>query len=272
MSGLTRNTIDKFYTCDTTVNICSVLLQQHLFIDPKNDIIIEPSAGAGAFIPAIKSLSQNYIFYDTHPEHCEIHTMDYLETQPPTGYSQCHVIGNPPFGRQSSIAIKFIKKSCMYCDTISFILPKSFRKISNERHFPGEFHKICDYELPQNSFTLNSTTFNVPCVFQIWERRHFPRYIQPKQPPYLYKFVKKTQTPDISFRRVGVYAGRISRSHKCSEQSHYFIKFDFTLSDELYDELKKIEFESSENTVGPKSISKQELIVKYNSFTHQNIQ
>ena len=39
-------------------------------------------------------------------------------------FNKIHIIGNPPFGRQSSLAIKFIKKSVEYCDSISFILPK----------------------------------------------------------------------------------------------------------------------------------------------------
>ena len=51
-------------------------------------------------------------------------------------YKNIHIIGNPPFGRQSSLAIKFIKKSCEFCDTLSFILPKSFKKESLKKHFP----------------------------------------------------------------------------------------------------------------------------------------
>ena len=46
--------------------------------------------------------------------------------------SNLHFIGNPPFGRQSSLAKKFIKHICS-CDktkTIAFILPKSFKKDS----------------------------------------------------------------------------------------------------------------------------------------------
>ena len=50
-------------------------------------------------------------------------------------FSKMHIIGNPPFGRQSSLAIKFIKKSCEFCDSISFILPKSFKKDSLKKHF-----------------------------------------------------------------------------------------------------------------------------------------
>ena len=51
-------------------------------------------------------------------------------------FKKIHIIGNPPFGRQSSLAIKFIKKSAEFCDSISFILPKSFKKDSLKKHFP----------------------------------------------------------------------------------------------------------------------------------------
>ena len=49
-----------------------------------------------------------------------------------------------------------------------------------------------------------------------------------------------------------------------SEQSHYFIKFDEKISDELYSQLSTIQFDCKNNTVGPKSISKQELIKEIN--------
>jgi hypothetical protein len=77
-------------------------------------------------------------------------------------------------------------------------------------------------------------------------------------------FVKKTDNPDISFRRVGGTAGTIdtNTTDKCV-QSHYFIKF--TNNKPLKDNLKKLEgiqFETN-NTVGPKSISKPELIKEF---------
>jgi hypothetical protein len=75
IKGLSRNTIDKFYTKDTIVKFCL-----NLFINNINndDLIIEPSAGNGAFIMDIKSLTSNYLFYDLEPEHNEIIKQDYL--------------------------------------------------------------------------------------------------------------------------------------------------------------------------------------------------
>ena len=86
--------------------------------------------------------------------------------------------------------------------------------------------------------------------------------------PINYRFVKKEQEHDISFRRVGFRAGEISRNteDKCI-QSHYFIKFDTELTDELLEKLYNIEYPCKDNTVGPKSISKQELIKEFNIYT-----
>ena len=268
--GLTRNTIDKYYTKPTIVDKCINLAIEHLKII-NEDFIIEPSAGNGSFINEIKNITSNYIFYDLEPEHSEIIKQDYLLFDYPTNiqnnYNKIHVIGNPPFGRQSSLAIQFIKKSCQFCDSISFILPKSFKKESMQKSFPINYHLIVQYDIPDNSFLVDNKEHNVPCVFQIWEKKDFNRIIPPKLTPSNYSFVKKNEEPDFAFRRVGVNAGHISKDVlDKSEQSHYFIKFDEKISDELYSQLSTIPFDCKNNTVGPKSISKQELIKEINVF------
>ena len=135
--GLKRNTIDKYYTKDTIVESCLNSIKNYINIT-NDDLIIEPSAGNGSFIAGIKSLSNNFIFYDLEPENKEIIKQDYLlfDYKDLTNkFNNIHIIGNPPFGRQSSLAIKFIKKSCEFCDSISFILPKSFKKDSLKKNF-----------------------------------------------------------------------------------------------------------------------------------------
>ena len=264
-TGLNRKTIDKFYTRPNVVNDCIDKITTYININ-NEDLCIEPSAGNGSFIDGIKTLSDNYKFYDLKPENEEIIEQDYLELNiTPLIDGKIHVIGNPPFGRQSSYAIKFIKKSCEFCDTISFILPKSFRKDSMKKHFPLNFHLIYEYELPENSFMIDETEYNVPCVFQIWIKKNKNRKVPELLTPNNYSFVKKDEDHDISFRRVGVYAGNIDKvTETKSTQSHYFIKFDVELTDELFKKLSKVKFNSKNDTCGPKSISKQELIKEYN--------
>jgi hypothetical protein len=264
--GLKRNTIDKYYTNDSAVNYCFDLIKKNIDIDYNNDIIIEPSAGNGAFINEIKKSSKNNLFIDLEPENSEIIKQDYLDLDIPfkSNYRKIHVIGNPPFGRQSSMAINFIKKSAEFCDSISFILPKSFKKESLKAHFPLSFHLIVETELPYNSFLVEGKEYDVPCVFQIWEKKTEQRIKKEKLNPVNFKFVNKSEPHDISFRRVGVYAGKIdTETTDKSIQSHYFIKFTKKINKETIDSLINIIFDT-DNTVGPKSISKQELIEKFN--------
>jgi hypothetical protein len=67
--------------------------------------------------------------------------------------------------------------------------------------------------------------------------------------------------PDVSFRRIGVNSGKLDTNIEGkSIESHYFIKFTNGKSvAENIERLSGIEY-TFNNTVGPKSISKQELI------------
>lgn len=267
-TGLKRHIIDKYYTKEIVVDECIKLIKNYINIDNDNDLCIEPSAGNGSFINYIKLLCNNYKFYDLEPENVEIIKQDYLLFDYKnilSKFNKIHIIGNPPFGRQSSLAIKFIKKSTEYCDSISFILPKSFKKDSLKKHFPLNFHLLYEYELPNNSFIINNKEHNVPCIFQIWIKKNINRNKSEKLFPINFEFVKKDDNHDISFRRVGVNAGKIDEmTMNKSIQSHYFIKFNNNLDNELIEQLKKINYDCKNNTVGPKSISKQELIKEFN--------
>jgi predicted RNA methylase len=262
--GLNRNTIDKYYTKDIVVELCLNIVKKYIQINP-DELIIEPSAGNGSFITGIKSITSNFKFYDLEPDNDEIIKQDYLLYDYKETFSKIHIIGNPPFGRQSSLAIKFIKKSCEFCDSVSFILPKSFKKDSLKKTFPLNFHLIFEIDLPDKSFLVDGVEHNVPCIFQIWEKKPTNRVVNEKLEPVNFIFVEKTKNPDISFRRVGVNAGTIYKKiDEKSIQSHYFIKF--TNGKSITDNMNKLStiIYDFNNTVGPKSISKQELIFKFN--------
>lgn len=271
VTGLQRNTIDKYYTTNECAEICMDLIKNTLHISDK-DIGIEPSAGNGVFLPYMKNIFKQTLFYDIEPENKEIVLQDYLDFQSDnipqlSTADKIHVLGNPPFGRQSSMAIKFIKKSCQFCDTLSFILPKSFKKDSMKKYIPLRFHLLCEVDLPFNSFTVNNKPHNVPCVFQIWEKQSTDRNVTPQLKPHGFKFVKKHENPDISFRRVGVYAGKIEKEIETkSTQSHYFIIFDTHVTDVILNKLNEIDYDHKNDTVGPRSISKQEIIIQFNDL------
>lgn len=268
-TGLKRNTLDKYYTNSSIVDMFCSKISDKLDINNESDLIIEPSAGNGAFINNIKQLTKNYKFYDISPDNSEIVKQDYLKLDYKQfkHFNKIHIIGNPPFGRQSTHAIKFIKASCKFCNSISFILPKSFKKDSLKKHFPVKFHLIHEDDLPNNSFNVNGVIYDVPCVMQIWVKKDINREVPKKPKPINFKFVKKDEEPDIAFRRVGVYAGKIHTDIEISSsQSHYYIKFSIDITEDTMNKLKNITFDCKNNTVGPKSISKPELIKKFNNI------
>ena len=259
-TGLNRNCIDKYYTKPSTVVLCLDLVKKHTIIE-EDSYIMEPSAGNGAFIQGIKEMSQWVIFYDISPEHPEVIAQDFLSCHIPD--KPTHIIGNPPFGRQSSTAIKFIKHAAGFATSISFILPKSFKKNSMQRAFPPLFHLIDEIDIPNGSFLIGDKCVDVPCIFQIWKKSVIPRAVIDKIDSIGFVFTKKDDAT-ISVRRVGVNAGKISINTDVSASSHYFIKFTngLAITDNI-NKLSAIKY-ATDNTVGPRSISKQELIEKFN--------
>ena len=247
-TGLSRDCKDKFYTRNDVASRCVELLRKHI---PTGLVWIEPSAGEGVFLRLIP----HAIGYDIEPNHSSIHKADFLTLDIPEG---CVVYGNPPFGRQSSLAKRFIRHAAEKADWIGFILPRSFLKPSMQSAFPLQFHLVESIELPENSFLVNNLPYDVPCVFQLWKRESNNRTLEETATPNGFTYVKKTDGYSLAFRRVGINAGRCCLpSSTLSSQSHYFVR--------LEDERKtSYVLESSQshvfptNTTGPRSLSKHE--------------
>lgn len=263
-TGINRDTIDKFYTKKAIAKMCFDAVKRNINIS-KEDLVIEPSAGNGAFIPFIKRLSRNHAFYDIVPDHEEVVEKDFLAIDNRSfGNGRAHAVGNPPFGRKSSIAKMFIRKCCEFCHSVSFILPRTFKKREYQTAFPLNFHMREEIVLPDSSFTVDGNDHTVACVFQVWERKDRKRSAIKKIKPIGYSFVKKTASPDLSIRRVGHKAGTVSRNFaKKNENTHYFLKFNEGADVEsIATRLNSAQYDTQ--NVGAKSISKQQFINKLN--------
>ncbi len=211
---------------------------------------IEPSAGTGVFLDLVPEAAG----YDIDPKHPRVERANFLETAVPQG---AVVYGNPPFGRQASLAKAFIAHAATAASVIAFILPRSFMKPSMQKTFPAEFHLVAMTELGSNSFLVNNEPYDVPCVFQVWKRMTVPRPIEDSPEPEGFAFVKSGEPHDMVFRRVGGNAGRCSAPGDHSPQTHYYIKFvDPAVADHVIQESQVHIFPS--NTTGPRSLSKAE--------------
>jgi hypothetical protein len=259
MSKNRKHEEDKFYTKRSAVEL---LIKN---IDIENyDLIIEPSAGDGSFLDFIDKY--NYIALDISPEDSRIVKYNWFDFKLDVVYNKILVIGNPPFGNQGNLAIEFIKKSAeLNVDTIAFILPKSFKKHTIQNRIPLNYHLENEIDMKDDSYTLLGVDYSVPSVFQIWKKRNKNRsVIKLPTTTNFFDFVNKSDDPNISFRRVGFYAGRIyDEVSDKSEQSHYFIKENGKLSIfEIKKILNGINWKH-DNTAGPRSIGKGELIAEF---------
>ncbi len=234
----------------------------------KNVLFIEPSAGDGAFsTPLIKS-GFDVRAVDIEPMADNIGKVDYLNTHDlfKTDHSSIVVLGNPPFGKNSSTAVRFFNHSAVYANEIAFILPRTFRKMSIQNRLHEKFHLLSDEDVEKGAFLLNGDLYDVPCAWQIWTRKPKNRAITPI--PCINHLLEYTDQRNASFamRRVGFYAGRVieKRIKSLSQSTHYFMK---DLKSDVIEVLRSINWtDITKQTVGVRSLSKREIAFRLNEF------
>ena len=157
--------LDKYYTKRQVAFFC--LEKLHL----KNyDLIIEPSAGNGAFYDQIPC--KNKIGIDIAPENAHIIQQDFLKYKVEGAYKNVLIVGNPPFGINNILSTEFLKHSFRFenVQTVAFILPNVYNKHTRQKIIPKNWRikNICP--LPKNSFVFENQTKHVPCSFFIFDK------------------------------------------------------------------------------------------------------
>lgn len=156
--------LDKFYTKKNISKICidNVLLDNYM-------TIIEPSAGDGSFsclLPTHKTISM-----DIEPDNENIIKKDFFDFDYTKIEKKILVIGNPPFGKRSKLAIKFFNYSANFADTIAFILPIQFKKWGVQKELDSNFGLQKEIILDPDIFYFKNKEFSVRCCFQIWHNK-----------------------------------------------------------------------------------------------------
>ena len=255
----TDRKLDQFYTNPDYANSFLSIINEHVDM-AKYDIQLEPSAGSGSFYNLLDSNKR--IGIDLDPKTDCVVKLDFFDWTWPI--NKCIItIGNPPFGKNATLAIKFFNQSAKFSDCICFILPRTFRKASVINRLNENFHLIFDEQVPNNGFIFEDKPYNVPCCAQIWIKKDTSRA---KIPTYKisqlseYFEIVKSEVSDFSVQRVGGKAGQIRTidHKKFSELSNFFIKAHHSF---VLDVFKEIDFESVKyNTAGNPSISPSELV------------
>lgn len=110
---------DKYYTPKSVVKAVLKVVEKELMPLEKFSRIIEPSAGAGAFL---RELPKGALGFDILPEYEGVIKGDYLKQEIPY-LKNSLVVGNPPFGVGGQLVQKFIEKSLEHSDYVAFVIP-----------------------------------------------------------------------------------------------------------------------------------------------------
>jgi hypothetical protein len=272
--------LDKFYTLPECSKKC-IDKTCELYDIARWDLIVEPSAGNGSFFNQIQS--DKKIGIDLLPDDENIIKQDFFDYYPPPNKEDILVIGNPPFGRVSSLAIKFFNHSAKWASVIAFIIPRTFRKISVQNRLDDRFHLVYDEEIP-NKPCCFTPEMSVKCCFQIWEKKENKRdIIELPKTHNDWQFLKLGKrdstgqpTPplnaDFALRAYGGKIGDIKTEglNELRPKSWHWFKsiIDKKL---LIDRLMQLDYSNSVNTARQNSMGRSELVALYTEYIDSSV-
>lgn len=172
MKEIKSKDLDQFYT---NPKVSDEVVNKTIDIFKRNNIninelkFIEPSAGTGNFIKSLEKYinSKKIKAYDIDPKSNQIEKKDFLKLKIRKDKNNV-IIGNPPFGKRSKIALEFVNKSFEVADIICFILPRQFNRFLTQKKVDNNLKLIYSENLNEDSFLVNNSSYNVNSVYQIW--------------------------------------------------------------------------------------------------------
>ena len=265
----TARALDQFYTDPALARALTARLLAFLDARGLRHVgFLEPSAGEGAFVDALADLrpSAQRWACDLDPKHREAQRSDFFAFEQTAEV----VFGNPPFGKNATLAVRFFNHAARSARVIAFIVPRTFEKDSLKNRLDDRFELADQTAIDPRSFRLNGENVAVPCVFQIWERlpvgkRRAAAHAATSHRDF--RFVKDRSEAAFVFQRVGAQAGRtkeVDHPHAASA-SHYFLAPNGRLSAAtLRKRLDSIDWDPIKGrTAGNPSIGKGELVAAY---------
>ena len=249
--------MDKFYTKPEVVDACLKTLSLGGYF------CVEPSAGNGEFF---NKLPNPKLGLDIEPESPDIRSQDFFAFEGVATQKKIAVVGNPPFGRNSSLAIDFFNHAAKFADMIAFVVPKTFKKTSVQNRLNLGWDLWLTIDLDPNSFYIAETgkDFSANCCWQVWFPAKTVR--QKVKLPTLHKdflFTSRDKA-NIAIRRVGALAGRVYAEgfDNYSPNSNYFILCDDRITSRLQSLQEQFRDVASWTVANP-SLSKSELVQIY---------
>lgn len=300
-----ENGLDQFYTKPREAKRLFDLIGNHVNLD-NYDLFVEPSSGGNSFgclFPKGKSIlmdidpPEEIFLYNKDSDTFEKENrkdssanmvkIDFLS------FGKCYEslglksdkkiisIGNPPFGKVSSLAVKFFNICAEFSDCICFIIPRTFKRVSIQNRLNLNFHLVYNEDLPfSNSECVFEPAMNAKCCFQIWERKETKRQqieLSKSHPDWEFLPLgpleeragcqnKQPTVPkgaDFAMKAYGSNCGEIvtTKLENLRPKSWHWFKCDNP--SELISKLKQLDYSISKDSVRQSSLGKSDLVEIY---------
>ena len=164
---------DQFFTSKATAKQCYNTFNNIVKMyasNPDEYVYVEPSVGNGNFYSLFPEDRRIGIDIESDMEDAII--CDYLKWQPESDKKYL-VLGNPPFGLRSNLALRFLNHS-NYADFVGFILPQIFDsegKGSAKNRVLG-LNLIYSAPIRPDFYYPDGKEVKVNVIFQIWSKHH----------------------------------------------------------------------------------------------------
>ena len=277
--------LDQFFTTPEVAKECvKSLLNVLPELGYSECSFLEPSAGGGSFLEAARFFEKDVIGYDIDPKREDIYYADFLNDDLLNLPSRedLVIIGNPPFGKRSQLAVDFINRGFKYSDTIAFVLPVQFIKYLTQKRIVSGARLVYQELLAPQSFTYLDKPYSVRCVFQIWTIRDEMNDLRIRQAPatkhkdfemFIYNCVPEALYMfdldwDFAVHRQGwvdfTPIDKNSADNLSKKKQWMFFKSD---NPEILQRLKKIDFNKlGEKNTSVKGFGKADVVEEYNKL------
>lgn len=273
----TARSLDQFYTAPSVAQSLYQTLVARLGRKVTGLTFVEPSAGAGAFFQQFPAGS---VGLDLDPRCAGVEQADFFAWTPANPAAPMAFVGNPPFGRCASLAVKFFNRAASFPGTkvVAFVVPRSFEKTSIQDRLDRGFRLAHQEVLPDDAFVYEGKPYNVPCTWMVWERRSAadaahaaePAEVVRTHPDFRLLDDAERLSADFAVQRVGANAGTVKdMAWSLGVGSHYFVRAtDRYAKDEVRAVFERLQQDGAwdvvkRRTAGNLSIAKGELVAGY---------
>jgi len=257
------------------------------YITPDDDLV-EPSCGDGAFLNLLDFTVCYDIVNKLSEDNSNVMSIfeqrNFLEVDDLP--EDLVYVGNPPFGKNSKLAIDFCRHCCeLKAKYIMFILPIVFKQQKYQnKAFDTRYHLL--EQVHYNEFVKDGKTIVVECVFQVWKRDDIrsrqsttttTSSLSSTKPLYFTYIAKRlvgTLNPHdervFSIRRVGSATPELTKGIHTSLEDHYVIKLNDNIDiNQFITTYNNFKFVLSPSTK-QKHITQQLLNKQINTFNLNN--